>query len=88
MVNLDYLYNPNDSDFNKKFFSNKELGFEAIKYGIILPHKDCRVNGKWTWGAGGIIDSAGRFITSSFVHDGVGKGYTPPQNQLFTVQRP
>ena len=83
MTNLDYLYSPKgDARFNKKFFSDKKLGFQTIEHGIILPHKDCRVNGVWTWGAGGIIDSAGKFITNSFVRDGVGKAYNPPKDSI------
>lgn len=79
MVNLDYLYNPVavKNLFDKNYFVDKELSFSVIKHGTILPHKDVYVDGKWTWGKGGIIDSDGKFIKSSHVKSNVGEGYNP-----------
>ncbi len=89
MVNLDYLYNPADAKnfFARDFFLDKELGFSVIENGTILPHKDIMVDGKWTWGSGGIIDGNGEFIKSSHVFDGAGKSYTPPPRRLFTAPK-
>ena len=89
MVNLDYLYNPDAAKphFDKNHFVDKKLGYQVIEHGTILPHKDHIVNGKWTWGSGGIIDNNGNFIKESFTHYGVGKAYTPPQSQLFTAMK-
>lgn len=80
MTNLDYLYNPAAAKeiLNKNYFVDKKLGFQVIERGMILPHKDVMVNGKWTWGKGGIIDGKGEFIRSSFVRTGLGGSYTPP----------
>ena len=80
MVNFDYLYNPAAAKgvIDKNYFSDEKLGFKVINHGTILPHKDCRVNRKWTWGKGGIVDSAGKFVPESFVHLNVGTSYTPP----------
>ena len=64
MVNLDYLYNPAAAKpiFDKNYFVDKKLGFQVIEKGTMLPHKDVYVNGKWTWGKGGIVDSNGNFV--------------------------
>ena len=87
MVNLDYLYNPNAAKktFDKNVFVEKELGFQIIERGMVLPHKDVKVNGNWTWGSGGLVDSNDDFIKGSATKSDVGKAYTPPQNQLSTV---
>ena len=84
MVNLDYLYNPEAAKphFSKSFFSDKKLGFQVIENGMILSHKDIIVDGKWTWGKGGIVDNQGKFIKGSFVHRGVGGMYTPPPESI------
>ena len=75
MINLDYLYNPEiaKSHFDKNYFVDKKLGFSVIENGTILPHKDVYVDGKWTWGKGGIIDSNGKFIKDSHVLYGIDK---------------
>ena len=41
MVNVDYLYNPDDikDTLDKNHFVDKKLGFQIIEHGIILPHK-------------------------------------------------
>lgn len=80
MVNLDYLYNPEAAKpiFNKNYFVDKKLGFQVIKHGTILPHKDVMVNGRWTFGSGGIIDENENYIRSSHVQSNVAKCYTPP----------
>ena len=87
MTNLDYLYNPNAAKpfFIKNHFSDKKLGFQVIEHGTVLPHKDVMVNGAWTWGSGGLVDSKNEYIKNTNVHSGIGKAYTPPQNQFNTV---
>ena len=82
MDNFDYLYNPDAAKdrFSKNYFVDKKLHFRIIERGTILPHKDMCVNGKSTWGFGGITDKRGEFIKSSFVHSGVGSAYTPSED--------
>ena len=89
MTNLDYLYNPNAAKgfFNENSFVNKKLGFQVIEHGTILPHKDVIVNGAWTFGSGGLVDSNGTFIKGSATKTDVGKAYTPPKNQFCTVPK-
>lgn len=89
MINLDYLYNPEiaKSHFDKNYFVDKKLGFSVIENGTILPHKDVYVDGKWTWGKGGIIDSNGKFIKDSHVLYGIDKHYTPPPRNRFNIAR-
>lgn len=84
MVNYDYLYNPDAAkkNLNKKCFSDKKLGFQVIEHGTILPYKIISSDSleRNVWGAGGIVDSEGKFINQSFVVNGHGESYTPPQN--------
>lgn len=80
---LHYLYEKDTAKnfFGKNYFSNRELGFQVIEHGTILPHKDVYVDGKWTWGKGGIVDGAGNYIDNSFVHSGFGgKPYPLPKS--------
>ena len=88
MVNIDYLYNPDRAKkfFDKNYFLDKKLGFQVIENGTILPHKDVWVNGKWTWGKGGIIDNEDNFVKNSTF--GACKVYTPPTNRLFKALKP
>lgn len=88
MVNLDYLYNPEAAKalFGKSYFVDKKLGFQVIKQGTILPHKDVIQNGKWTFGKGGVVDRTGKFILGSAARKGVLDGaYTPPHGILNTA---
>lgn len=81
MVNLDYLYNPAAAkpQFDKNYFVDKKLGFQVIENGTILTHAD---NGHGGLGGalGGIVDSDGKFIGSSFVTNNNSKGYTPHES--------
>lgn len=79
MNNLDYLYNKNAAQefFDKDYFVDKKLHFKIIERGTVLPHKHMYINGKWTWGFGGIVDSKNNFVKDSFVKDTVGEAYTP-----------
>ena len=90
MINLDYLYEPDNAKkyFGKNYFVDKKLGFQVIERGIILPHKDVMVNGKWTWGKGGIIDNKGNFIKNSFVCNGlINEAYNiPPESILHSSE--
>ena len=85
MINLDYLYNKDAAKdhFGKNHFVDNKLHFKIIERGTILPHKHIYVNGKWTWGFGGIVDSKNNFVKSSFVGSDGGAAYTP----LEEVQR-
>ena len=82
MTNLDYLYNKDAAPdiFGKNHFVDKKLHFKIIERGTILPHKHLYINGEWTWGFGGIVDSKNEFIKSSFVNSGAGAAYTPTEN--------
>ena len=90
MVNLDYLYNPAAAKVHirQDHFLDKPLGFQVIENGMLLPHKDIMVDGKWTWGKGGLVDSKGEFVKSSHVFYGTGSSYTPPQNRFSTAPKP
>ena len=81
MINLDHLYNKDAAAdfFGKNHFVDKKLHFQIIERGTLLPHKEVFVNGRWTWGFGGIVDRKGEFIKNSFVHYGVGGAYTPTE---------
>lgn len=83
MVNLDYLYNPDAAKnfFNQNYFLDKKLGFQVIEQGTILPHKSVVIPNVWHFGLGGIVDSNGKYIKSSSLHQGVGKPYTPESIQ-------
>ncbi|MBR4904273.1 MAG: DUF563 domain-containing protein, partial [Selenomonadaceae bacterium] len=84
MVNTDYLYNPDGLKdvLNKNYFLDIKLGFQVIENGMILPHKDMRVPGKWNFGLVGIVDSKGEFIRSTSVHYGTGGAYNPPPESI------
>ena len=86
MVNINYLYNPNAAKkyFEKNYFIDKKLGFSVIENGTILPHKSVIIPGKYHFGLGGIVDSAGNFINDSSVHYGTGGVYTPPPSEHST----
>ena len=58
------------------------MGFQVIENGLVLPYKNTALPGRWNYGAGGIVDSTGEFIRSSFVHRGEGKAYPPPPPEL------
>ncbi len=75
MTNLEYLYNP---DAAQKYFVGKKLTFRVIEHGVILPHKDVYVDGKWTWGKGGIVDSNGNFVKGTHVRSDLDSIYPPP----------
>lgn len=79
MNNFDYLYNPDaaKNTYDKDYFVDKKLHFRIIERGTILPHKHMYVNGQWTWGFGGIVDSKNNFVKGSSVSEGGGEVYTP-----------
>lgn len=81
MTDYSGLYNEKHYDkfFNQNHFSEKKLNFRIIENGTILPHKHLVVNGQWTWGFGGIVDSNGNFVKSSFVNSNAGAAYTPEE---------
>ena len=81
MTNIEYLYNKDDAQkiFAKNYFVDKKLHFQIIERGTILPHKHMYVNGQWTWGFGGIVDSKNKFVKSSFVGNDGGEAYTPTE---------
>ena len=77
MVDLDYLYNPNAAHkaFKRNFFIDKELGFSVIENGVILPHRDTPPGGL-VGALGGIADSDGNYVMSSFVkHSKINRNY-------------
>ncbi len=78
MVNIDYLYNPDaaKAHFSKNCFVKKELGFQVIENGMIIPHKQ-GISGYEFWGGGGIVDGKGQHLSNSFVHQGWGTSYVP-----------
>ena len=86
MTNFDYLYNKDAAkdSFGKNHFVDKKLHFKIIERGTILPHKNIYVNGLWTWGFGGIVDSRNEFIKSSFVANGAGAAYTPVESVKYS----
>lgn len=86
MNNFDGLYNKDyyGERLYKNHSSDKRLYFRIIENGTILPHKDLRVNGQWTWGFGGIVDSKGDYIKSSFINGGAGAPYTPEEEVIFS----
>lgn len=90
MINIDYLYDPTfaKSFFGKNYFVERKLGFQVIEKGTILPHKWTAPPGKWSWGAGGIVDGNGEYVTSSFFYRSGDHNYTPPCNQFNTALRP
>lgn len=87
MINLDYLYNPDavKGAFDKNYFVDKKLGFQVIEHGTILPHKksfDGKV-AKAGQDYGGIVESNGKFIQSSFLRYGWGgQAYTPKHESI------
>ena len=86
MTNYDGLYNKDHYEkiLYQNHFSEKKLNFRIIENGTILPHKHLIVNGQWTWGFGGIVDSKGEYIKSSFVNSGAGAAYTPEEQILYS----
>lgn len=91
MVNIDYLYNPEavKERFKKNYFIDKKLGFRVIENGTVLPHKDSIIDGKWTHGKGGIVDSNGEYIKEGFAVPRLSQGsYIPPPNQFNTAIKP
>ena len=89
MTNLDYLYNPDSSCvfFNGNYFVDKNLGFQIIEHGVILPHSIRRIRNELT-DLGGIIDGNGKYVTSSSLYYGINEVYTPSQKQSIVVQKP
>lgn len=87
MVNLDYLYNLDVAKrfANKSYFLDKKLGFQVIENGTILPHKWTAPPGKWSWGAGGIVDNEGNFVEGTHVHGGIIGSYpSPPESVQYS----
>ena len=86
MINIDYLYNKDAaaSFFGKNHFVDRKLHFKIIERGTILPHKHMYINGQWTWGFGGIVDSRNEFIKSSFVKSNSGAAYTPLEDTVYS----
>lgn len=86
MTNLDYLYNetPGKRRFTFNYFVDKELGFKVIERGVALPYikRFNFRNSKGHWGFGGLLDSEGNFIKSSFVHSYVGEPYMPSKESV------
>ena len=85
MINLDYLYNSDAArlPLERNYFLDKKLGFQVIEHGTVLPQRDNIINGKWTHGKGGIVDSNGEYIKESFAIPGLGLGaYTPPPESI------
>ncbi len=82
MVNYDGLYRSEiyKEAFSSNPFSDKQLNFKVYENGTILPHRSVTVNGNWTRGVGGIVDSEGNWIKESFVLSEQGLGaYTPEE---------
>ena len=90
MINFDYIYNPNAAKpfFDINYFVDKKLGFSIIENGMILPHKR-NIPEIGNRNGGGIVDSNGEYIKSSFWHYGLGRDYTPPppRNQFNVAQK-
>ena len=88
MTNIDYLYNKDTAQnrFGKDNFVDRELHFQIIERGTVLPHKHLWVNGKWFYGFGGIVDKRGEFIKSSFVRYGDGDAYTPTEEVKYSPE--
>lgn len=78
LVSYDGLYNKNffGDKLNKNHFSDKKLSFTVIENGIITPFNYFIVDNKKV-GFGGIIDAEGKFISRSFIHEGVGDAIPP-----------
>lgn len=83
MVNSEYLYKPDivKERFTKNYFVKKDLGFQVIKNGMIIPHKQ-GLSGYEFWGGGGIVDGKGKYLSNSFVHQGWGTSYTPSPESI------
>jgi len=82
MTNIDYLYNKDavKNLFGKDHLVDKKLHFRIIERGTVLPHKHMYVNGQWTWGFGGIVDSKNNFVKGSSVGESGGAVYTPTED--------
>ena len=81
MTNLDYLCDKAAAakHFGKNHCVDKKLHFRIFDDATVLPHKHLYVNGRWTWGFGGLVDSRNEFVKSSFVANDRGDAYTPTE---------
>ena len=82
MTNYDSLYKKNyyGEKLFENHFSKKELGFQIIENGTILPYKPLENS----VGLGGIVDVEGNFIKESFIHRGAGNSYTPDRKVKYS----
>ncbi|MBQ9441574.1 MAG: glycosyltransferase family 61 protein [Selenomonadaceae bacterium] len=82
MTNYDSLYKKNyyGEKLFENHFSKKELGFQIIENGTILPYKPLENS----VGLGGIVDAEGNFIKESFIHRGAGNSYTPDRKVKYS----
>ena len=91
MINLDYLYDPESTYFdkvrarsylNKNYFIDKKLGFQVIENGTILPCKFTS-SAKGSFSLGGMVYNNGEFIKGSHVYEYItDKNYTPPLHRI------
>lgn len=88
MINLNYLYNPAAAKglFDQKRFLEKESVFSLIEQGTLLPYKEHFVNGKLTWGKGGIVNSNGDYVKNSYIIYVTDGRYTPPRINSIQLQ--
>ena len=72
MTNYDYLYKKEyyGESLHKNYEAKKELGYQVIKNGVILPYKRTDKGP-----GGGVLDESGRFIGSTSLHNCCGCGY-------------
>ncbi len=72
MTNYDYLYKKEyyGESLYKMYEVKKELGYEVIKNGVILPYKPTAQGP-----GGGILRGSGEFIGSASLHNCCGSGY-------------
>ncbi len=72
MTNYDYLYKKEyyGESLYKNYEVKKELGYQVIKNGVILPYRQTDQGP-----GGGVLDGKGRFIGSTSLHDHCGCGY-------------
>ncbi len=76
MTNYDYLYKKEyyGESLYKNYEVKKELGYQVIKDGVILPYKRTDKGP-----GGGVLDSSGKFIGSTSLHNCCGCGYDFPK---------
>lgn len=76
MTNYDYLYKKEyyGESLYKNYEVEKELGYQVIKNGVILPYK---MTDKGP--GGGVLDDKGKFIGSTSLHNCCGCGYDFPK---------